>query len=340
MPSSTTIAVVIAACVAMAVVVVVMRLRSAPQTTSESTRRQGSRSEGRTAGAAKPAGEKQQDRELNNRLRQIQEAYWTLDREEKEALLAKSLDALSWREKLRLLHLTVLEILETEEGKRQLTATEMTGASDAPDGEPARLCADLVKRLMVKESPFRPRRLAIWQGTPNAVSERPADIEAFCRNASITHLGAIEVIRLDEKGEPRELAFVGLDEIRGAIFQGRAARLFYDDGRQDEIVWVPLLYGWSWRTPNTYDQDGTMTRFRCHVKVEGIENRLAVGIGHQDVVARQQDGSQTLFGIGSVGEIAVGLELDDPKFEAKCRARGLDPAEVRGRFKKPGAAEQ
>ena len=38
---------------------------------------------------------------------------------------------------------------------------------------------------------------------------------------------------------------------------------------------------------------------------------------------------QSLFGLGSIGEIMVALFVDDPKFNQKCMARGLDPEQVR-----------
>ena len=34
-------------------------------------------------------------------------------------------------------------------------------------------------------------------------------------------------------------------------------------------------------------------------------------------------------GLGNIGEIMITLSVDDPRFEQKCRARGLDPAAVR-----------
>jgi hypothetical protein len=34
--------------------------------------------------------------------------------------------------------------------------------------------------------------------------------------------------------------------------------------------------------------------------------------------------------LGSIGEILIVLFMDDPKFDQKCRARGLDPEEVQG----------
>ncbi len=128
-----------------------------------------------------------------------------------------------------------------------------------------------------------------------------------------------------------ELSFVTLDELRGAFFHGSAlfryGKLFYDDGHPDEIVLVPLLYGVSWLTPNTIDQDGTTTRFICSIETEKDQTALSIGVGHQDFII--EGVRQALFGINSIGELMVALFVNDPKFEQKCRARGLDPDTAR-----------
>jgi hypothetical protein len=127
------------------------------------------------------------------------------------------------------------------------------------------------------------------------------------------------------------LAFISLDEIRGAIFANpalfRYGRLFFDDGRPDEFVLVPLLYGISWFSPHDFDLNGRSTRFICGINIDDDKPDFAIGVGHQDFVMEKN--GQSLFGLGSIGEIMVALFVDDPKFDQKCRARGLDPDEVR-----------
>ena len=90
---------------------------------------------------------------------------------------------------------------------------------------------------------------------------------------------------------------------------------------------MPLLHGISWFSPFDFDRDGTATRFICAVEIEEGQTALAIGVGHQDFVI-EKDG-QTLFGLSSMAEIMVTLLVDDPKFDRKCKARGLDPDTVR-----------
>jgi len=92
-------------------------------------------------------------------------------------------------------------------------------------------------------------------------------------------------------------------------------------------VLVPLLYGISWLGPHNFDQNGRSTRFICAIETAEDTPALAIGVGHQDFV--MEGDRQTLFGLGSIGEIMITLFGDSPKFELKCKARGLDPEVVR-----------
>ena len=203
---------------------------------------------------------------------------------------------------------------------------------DAPEGKDRDLIVLLLRRLRSAESPYKERHVAVWQGKAGESEAREPDAQGSFRNASLTHLGSIEVIRLDAQNQPAGVWFVPLDEVRGAIFSPAIfglAKLFFDSLRPDEIVLLPLLYGISWNTPNSFDRDGTMTRFISHIETDDGQGTFSIGVGHQDFVVK----GQKIIGLGSIGELMVGLSVSDPKFEVKCRARGLDPAEVRRSIK-------
>jgi hypothetical protein len=269
-------------------------------------------------------------------LREIQKAYWKFDSAEYAALQKRTPNELSWSEKLRLHHLHILKLLSDGVGKKML----MDGDAEAelPIDEDYKLAAKFLQELASKESPYRARHCAIWQlKTNDAGPQRNPDMQGVFRNASLTHLGALEIIRLDANNKPIELTFVPLDDVGMLAFASpalfRAARIFYDNGRGDEIVLMPLLYGVSWLTSNHYDQDGSFTRFCCHIKADALEMPLGVGIGHQDFNV-EQDKSRILLGLGTLAQIAVALEADDPRFDQKCLARGIDPDAVRRQFPK------
>lgn len=132
--------------------------------------------------------------------------------------------------------------------------------------------------------------------------------------------------------EYRKLPF---DDIQGLLFANpslvRAAKLFYEDQGKEEIILVPLIYGASWLTNNTFDQDGTMTRFCCNLRVEEFDRYVGIGIGHQDLLLTDAESKseQTLVGLGSITVLRTDLELNDPRFDQKCKSRGLDPSVVR-----------
>ena len=225
-------------------------------------------------------------------------------------------------------------MLSEKEGLEQLKNADVDELA-APKNENTELIKELLNELLSLESPYIPRPGLVWQGQPTETEGKAPDHNGLFSNASMTHLGALEIIRLNVKEEPTEIDFVPLDDLSDMLvaFNNtfRYAKLFYDNGQPEEIVWLPLLYGYSWNSPHDYDTDGTMTRFICTVEVENSARPMSIGIGHQDFFV--QGKSQVLFGLGSIGSVSMPLYVKDPKFDQKCRARGLDPEAVKEQMK-------
>ena len=244
-------------------------------------------------------------------------AYWTHDAEEQARLTARDIGDLSWPELLRLHHLVCLE--------RRSVSGEARQQADL-------LCRNTFARLSADESPYRPREALVWQGPQaQAGNQREPDIAGELSNLALTHLGALEFLRLDARLEPTSVQFAGFDDLAGVAFASlrihRAAKLFYNDGR-NEVVNVPLLYGLTWQIGTEYERSARMTRFVAHLSDvrRGPPPDLGIGVGQQDLTA-----SGTTFGIGSVCEIAFPLDTRDRRFDEKARARGIDPDRVRHR---------
>lgn len=267
----------------------------------------------------------------------LQRGYWSADVGEKTTLLSRDLASLTWAERFRLHHLLCADRWQQAgAGVRSGEASLDDESAEVPGSD---LCRDLARRLLAPDSPYRARYCDVWQGEPATVANRASDLRGEFRNASFTHLGSLEVIHLDQGHLPNEfratgLSFVPLDDIQAVVLSRpslfRVARLYYDDGRQDELVLLPLLYAFSWDSTSEYDHDGRMTRFACFTEVDTPSGKesLGLGIGHQDFQIKAEKG-QTLFGVGSVCQLAVALNIDDSRFDLKCRARGLDPGAVR-----------
>lgn len=252
---------------------------------------------------------------------ELQRAYWTSNPEEQARLEARGLSALTWPERLRLHHLHCLERLDS----RLRRAT-------TPDK-----CRETARALIALESPYRPRPAMIWQRRSASAApqgRREPDGQGLFLNPSLTHFGCLEVFRLDAEKRPTGVDFVSFDELTGAMFAApsllRAAKLFYEDGRE-ELVLVPLLYGLTWAIGSEAERVGGMTRFVAYLQDEqiGATGASGLGVGQQDFSLLTAAGEGSLLGLGSVDEIAFPLDMRDPRFDAKARARGIDPDEVR-----------
>src|SRR5262245_22855497 len=198
---------------------------------------------------------------------EIQRAYWTHNADEQARLEARGVEQLSWRERLRLHHLFCLQRINP--GPERAAATEK--------------CRETARRLVAADSPYRPRPAMIWQGqSAQQQAGREPDMQGEFLNPSLTHLGCLEVYRVDAANDPTGIDFVSFDELSGVMFAApsliRAAKPFYDDGRS-EIVLVPLLYGLTWAIGNEFDRSGQMTRFVAHLDGVEIGALGASGIG-------------------------------------------------------------
>jgi hypothetical protein len=253
--------------------------------------------------------------DLGAALVRVHRAYWTRSAAEKDDLVSRA-PSLDWREVLRLHHLVCLDLLAA-------AGNDVEKSLDAAPGANTDLCVKTLERLRSPESPYRPRVAGVFQRGKGADAPRPPDLRGPLSNASFSHLGALEVIRLKDQ-QPTAVDFVPFDALQAVNLGPPSlyppARLDYEEPGRTEVVCLPLLYGPSWTTPDESDRNGSMTRFVCHIK--GVEGGL--GIGHQDFRC-----DQSLFGLGSVEGIVFPLVLDAPDFEERCRKRGLDPATVR-----------
>lgn len=257
--------------------------------------------------------------------REIQQKYWTPNPHEKQNLLDKGIDDLSWEESLRLLHLTCLEMLSDSPGREQLMGEEISEKDimESPSNalilrekdsmesiheENRDLILLLFTRLRSDASPYKPRTVAVWQSKRGKSGNGKSDKKGIFQNASLTHLGCIEVFRLNDKNQPAELSFLSFDELHQAIFKTggliRIAEFEFKDGRPKEEMLVPLQYGISWITMNKFDHDGSLTRFICHIESEQHESPIAIGVGHQDFLI-ESGGDKTLLGLGSIEKLSV-----------------------------------
>ena len=275
--------------------------------------------------------------ETLRRARALQRAYWTPDAtaaaQEAEELDALGLEALSWRELLRLHHLWTLRALP--EGG---VAALLEGAPMAPPDAKARALLDA---LASAASPYRPRHGFMWlgEGPPEGEDIPYSDHQGRLANAALTHLGALEVVTLDAQLEPLAVDFLPFDEIMTLACTGapgfRSARLLPEYGAPERFVLIAGVYGSTWTLPQAESQASTSARMHApwpHALPspwKGGAHRIGLGM---QAWARQSDYVEeglALVTLADAYQISLAIEQDDPRFVDKCRGRGLDPEATR-----------
>lgn len=281
-------------------------------------------------GKEQPGKKKQHPSKTGNALWDesvdLQITYWTFNSEEKEALLGKyQAGDITFPDLYRLHHLFCMEIMDANGKTPEIRKKK----------ELIPLMKEIGAKLSGPTSPYRSFHGTFWQGEPGSEQERPADLEGFFTNASLSHLGALEVIGIDENEEMTGVSFIPFDELRGAVFLRpsllKAGMVYFEYGSGQKGYWVPGVYGLTHLFGDEYEQNGSMTTFHNHIEIPGIPFPMAIGLGQQDLLI-QSEGGASLTGIVAIAEFMISLSTDDPRFAEKCVGRGMDPEEVRRQF--------
>lgn len=263
------------------------------------------------------------DEDFGTVLLQLQRTYWKSEPIEKEGLTER-IESLDWNELLRLHHLNCLD-LALDCGLANASLDDFDNMPDLPACPETELCKKLVGRLGSAQSPFRPRIGLVIQRSHHGQLQsdnRESQLHGELQNASITHLGALEVIRIEQ--QLPSVAFVPLDELQSiqigppSLFS--SAMLNYEAPGRSEMVYLPLIYGLSWLTEEAILRDESFTHFMFSLK--GIS--MGMGLGQQDFQI-----NESLFGLASIESIEFPLDMRAQDFEERCRRRGLDPSDVR-----------
>ena len=295
----------------------------------------------------------------------LQKGYWTGNAEELALLEARRFETLDSRELLRLHHLRCLALLDARDGilRRGLLApiAERPSEAELRAATDPKLLAAIeasAKALLGRRSSHRPRHAFTWLGAgPPTGDQVPySDLQGRTLNASLTHLGTLEVIGLDEAFEPARVEFLDLDQIltislaagqldRSAPF--RPARVLREYGLDDRVVLLPLRYGLSWFAHEPELLRGTAEHRLAAIELGGLaepsravgnpldRRALGIAIGPQcfEVLSDyREDGERGLsrFQLADAYQISFAIDQDDPRFVEKCRGRQLDPEATRG----------
>lgn len=284
----------------------------------------------------------------------LQKRYWSPAPDELRDLEGRGLAALDWPEKLRLHHLRCLALLDAGDGalRRGLLAktSERPSASELQlDPVLRERVAASGKALLSRRSPYRPRHGFAWLGDapPEGDAVPYSDFQGRVVLGSLVHLGSVEVIRLNPSTlEPQALEFVAFDDIVTLARSPRTepdmpfvpARILCEYGQEQLVVLLPLRHGLSW-----FALEPELLRGAAHHQVGAIElsgladpakaigqplDRRALGIaaGAQQVEVLSDYEQEGLgrFALGDAYQLSLAIDQDDPRFDEKCRGRGLD----------------
>jgi hypothetical protein len=292
----------------------------------------------------------------------LQKRYWSPAPEELLELEGRGLGALDWVEKLRLHHLRCLALLDAHEGvlRRGLLApvAERPGADElatAMDPVLRERVAASAKMLLGRGSPYRPRHGFAWvgDGPPEGDAVPYSDFQGRIVNGSLTHLGCVEIIRLDPTTlEPAAIEFLAFDEIMTLARGPRGdaggpfvpARILREYGQGELVVLLPLRYGLSWFALETDVLRGEAAHEVAGIEVRGLADAsksfsepldrrmLGISVGPQrlEVLSDYVQEGLGRFELGAAYQISLAIDQDDPRFDDKCRGRGLDVEATRG----------
>jgi len=308
---------------------------------------------------------------ISERAIALQKRYWTANPAERAALEATAFEALSPAQRLRLHHLRCLALLDPMQGgdpvlRRGLLAPVAERPSDAElraalDPAARAQVEASARALLGRRSLFRPRHGFAWLGAgPPAGDAVPySDFQGRITNASLTHLGCLEVIGLDQRYEPATLEFLDFDSILtvsfgvdergdGAAKAGfRPARILLEYGLDDRVVLVPTRYGLSWFAHEPEVLRGAGSWEVAAIELGGLADPskavgnaldrrpLGISVGPQrfEVLsdfATDGEGGLSRFVLSDAYQLSLAIDQDDPRFADKCRGRGLDVDATRG----------
>jgi hypothetical protein len=169
----------------------------------------------------------------------LQDHYWSVNNKEKEALLAQFPEDLDWKGLLRLHHLLCMEALDTSTGGLSQTKTP-----SSPSWEIRLLLNKTTNKLLHDKSPYRPRYCEIEFDILTR-QKHFKRISGVLMNASLTHLGSIEVIRINPELHPVSIDFIPLERVHSIMNNTKGALVTYTDKKEKDICYLASHYFYS-----------------------------------------------------------------------------------------------
>lgn len=221
---------------------------------------------------------------LLNEIFNLQKDYWAINKDEKEILLAQFPDSIEWKNLLRLHHLLCMEALESMQEK--LSHTEKT--TPIPGRETIQLLQRTTNMLLGGKSPYRPRQGEIEFD----ILTRQGSLKKFTgvlMNASLTHLGSIEVVWVDSDLNPVSMDFLPLDQLQSIMNNTKGALITYKNKKEKDICYLATHYFFSPACKKYINN--TQTEY-VYPLYEANSEEPGIGLGVQEFVIIQDNNSK------------------------------------------------
>jgi len=213
----------------------------------------------------------------------IQQQYWTVNNDEKENLLSQFPDSLDWKQLLRLHHLLCMEVFQAYIAGHFLFKKNKIILNQ----EMTRFLQKSTAILLSDKSPYRPQQCEIKFDVLTRQKEFKR-MEGTLINASLTHLGCIEIIRLDPELHPVSLDFLPLSLIKVIMNNTEGSLVSYRDRKEKDICYLASYYYFSQESKKFINN--THTEYVCPLECDEAGEECGIGLGIQEFLIIQNNG--------------------------------------------------
>jgi hypothetical protein len=199
---------------------------------------------------------------LSQKIYRIQKEYWTFNRKEKEILLAQFPHISKWKDILRLHHLLCMEIFQWYSANNLQDATYQSGQKKIPVQiqEAIVNLKNTTEKLLNEDSPYIPQACEIKYDILTKFREFKK-LEGTCMNASLSHLGSLEVFKVDGELNPLCIDFIPFSEIKTIMHNADGTLISYKDNKEKDICYLASHYYFS--KESTRYMESTISRYMC-----------------------------------------------------------------------------
>ncbi|MBN2442849.1 MAG: hypothetical protein JXJ04_15940 [Spirochaetales bacterium] len=218
-------------------------------------------------------------------IMKIQQNYWTFNKGEKEILLSQFPRISDWKDLLRLHHLLCMEAFHDHMKGNFIFSRNKISSHNNTYLELQKTLA----MLLSDESPYVPQQSEIKFDILTRHKEFKK-LTGILMNGSLTHLGSIEIVNVDSELTPLSISFLPLTHIKSIMINSKGTLISYRNKKEKDICYLASHYYVSKESRKYINSNET--EYICTKEYENDHNEYGIGLGPQELVIIQQDGSK------------------------------------------------